>query len=337
MENDQGTPSAPAPATEALDVDSAASLFASILPPDWAEKGVSELQAGEPAEKPAETPTDSKPEAPKAEDEEKSEETDEEDGESEETPPEPVKYKIGDQEYTQEELEKSLLRHADYTRKTQALAEEKKTFESEKASTVAERTKFIEAAKQALRTIDEYVPKEPDWQAIKAQHPDKFAEAHAEWTLLQQERKKIADELATAEQKQMQEEMDKVQKHVEAEHARLLEVLPEFKEPATAKALMKYATEVLGFTPEQVANVSDHRLILLLHKASQFDLSQAKKSDPTPAPGAPRKPAVLTPGAEPPSNPSTVRARKVRDAAAAARKSGRLEDAARAFELSLPD
>ncbi|MCC2627577.1 MAG: hypothetical protein K0S14_1227 [Thermomicrobiales bacterium] len=337
MANDQGTPSAPAPATEALDTDSAASLLERLLPSDWEENGVSELQAEDAS---ADAPATPAPDAPKAEDEEESEETQDDADEPEEpTPPAPQKVKVGDQEYTLEELEKSILRHADYTRKTQAVAEDRKILETAKAETAAERTKYLEGLKQYEKSLQELVPTEPNWDAIKAQHPEKFAEAVAEWTLIKQEREKVASEIAAAEAKQAEERRETFQKHVDAEYTRLLEVLPEFKEPATVKALMKYATEVAGFTPEQVQSVADHRLMMILYKASQYDLAKAtKKGEPVPAtPTGTKKTPVLQPGATPPSSPSSSRDRRVREAVAAARKSGKVDDAARAFQQMLPE
>lgn len=138
------------------------------------DEGASE----EPEEQPESTDADEEQEAPKEssdeEDDEKPDESDDEEGEQSEEeeeeadPDEPVelsddkKVKVGDEVLTGKELREGRLRQADYTRKTQQLAEQRKEFEADQ-----------QAIKQWFQSL-----KDP--QELRAQIADMFPEAFDE-------------------------------------------------------------------------------------------------------------------------------------------------------------
>ena len=90
---------------------------------------------------------------------------------------------------------------------------------------------------------------------------------------------------------------------------------------------MEFATG-LGYTTEEIAQVSDHRVLLLLRKAMLYDRGQARK------PAAKQrieKVKVAKPGTGTKTTKSKTKAARQRLA-----KSGRVEDAAELF-LELED
>jgi hypothetical protein len=117
---------------------------------------------------------------------------------------------------------------------------------------------------------------------------------------------------------------------VAEERGKLLEALPEWKDPKMAakeKAeLMQYATVNLGFTEDQVGQISDHRAILALRKAMLYDRGQQRAA--TRKPVVDKKTVVAKPGPANKRKPMTELTKaKIRLA-----KTGSKRDAATVFE-----
>jgi hypothetical protein len=215
-------------------------------------------------------------------------------------------------------------RNQSYTRKSMALAEERKSFETERVSTKQEREEYanlIPRLRAALET------KEPDWAKLKAEDPANYASTWADW---QQNQAKI-NSLRLEEQRlstQKQADYEKARDTVLAEQRnQLLSKLPSWKDP---KVAVKEAAEItavlesLGFSGDDL-QIYDHRAVLLARLAAKYQKGLATRSGVTQqrADAAP----VLKPGAGP--------AKKVRAGAAEQKqfnKTGSLKDAAKLFE-----
>ena len=142
-----------------------------------------ETEASEPLEKPTEAdadetpveeveevvePTDETTEAEEGADEELEESEDDEDT---------FVYEINGKEYTPEDieaLESGNLMQADYTKKTQAHAEEVKTFNDEKALFETDKAKVSDLSAQLEVLVAE--DEEIDWADLKEFDPDKYIE-----------------------------------------------------------------------------------------------------------------------------------------------------------------
>jgi hypothetical protein len=78
-----------------------------------------------------------------------------------------------------------------------------------------------------------------------------------------------------------QEEQVKQLQTVKVKESRaLLEAVPSWKDPAKAKAektmLIEFGQK-MGFTPQELGNIYDHRVVLALRKAALYDQMQAKR------------------------------------------------------------
>lgn len=245
-----------------------------------------------------------------AEVEEGDEESDEDASDSEEGEEEseegdveeaPAKYRVkvdGEEvEVDHDELLKGYSRTAAFTKKSMALAEEKKSFEAERAAVQAERQAYAQYLDQLAKAVQ---PQEPDWNTIRSESPEKLPEVYADYQLKLNQFKEIEAEKQATQQKIDAENIKMLRTHLSTEQQKLVEAVPEWKDPEKFKAgqqsLRKYATEKLGFTDDDLAQVRDHRVMLLLRKAMLFDGAQAPKQ-PQKAGTTPVTKKTLKPGA----------------------------------------
>jgi hypothetical protein len=208
---------------------------------------------------------------------------------------------------------------ADYTRKTQEAAEEKRTVAIKAQAVQAQeqllnanfqRAVALKAAQDKLSQYDKL-----DWQSIAQQDPAQATQLnlaqqqlsrevqklYAEWQHGESERARITD----AQRRQAIEEGQReLQKHI-----------PKWS-PEVQKAIAEN-TKSYGYTDEELASVTDPRLVRVLHDALQWKKLQAEK------PKAMQKvadaPKVLKPSAPQPkkTNQSAIERLK---------KFGRVED-----------
>jgi hypothetical protein len=175
----------------------------------------------------------------------------------------------------------AVLRQADYTRKTQALAEEKRKFESEEATPLREeRRYYAERVAQLEEAIQALAPTaEPDWNTLR---PEDVPQAMAQWRSQVQRMEKIRAEREHVEGLHQQDENRKFQAMLAQEHEKLKAALPDMADAEKGTALkadlVSYAKS-LGFSDDDLAQVTDHRVLVLLNKARMHD--QAVRRKPT--------------------------------------------------------
>lgn len=317
---------------DSLNVDTAVPVFESWLSeqehkpdtetppaPKTPEPVVTEPADVEASTEPAET------------DEVESEATDE----NAETPPEEpnqifrTKVNGEEVEVTLDELLKGYSRTSDYTRKTQEIAAQRKAQEAEFAAVREERQKYAANLTQLEQALQDATPQEPDWARLQQENPADFPAQWALWSAHKERMTAIRQEREQAQQSVQQDQVQSRQSHIEAERSRLLEVIPEWKNPETAKAektkLVAFA-QTLGYTAEELAQVVDHRPLVMLRKAMLWDEAQKAK------PVIRQKIERVTTARPGPANgvarpPVTDETRALQRLA----KTGRQEDAAAAF------
>ena len=298
------------------------------------EEAVEETQEAEEVEE--EAPEE---EGQAEEETEESEQSEEEEAEEEVelVAEEDLKYtiKVGGEEMEVdiEELKSGYQRQADYTRKSQALAEQRKGTEkiqSERMQLEQERQMYAnglqmlqEQQSAKLQDFDSV-----DWETLKQEDPyaymikkDEYRDAQERVSNAAQQQALIQQEQHTAAQKVRGE-------FVQQEYARLVAALPEWndKDSTIKKDIQEYATSV-GFRPEEINQLADHRSVLVIKKAMEFDKLTKKV--------APKKKAVK----KVPKVQKAGRGKSKEDTAAEAlkkkrarlRKSGKQDDAASLF------
>lgn len=177
---------------------------------------------------------------------------------------------------SKDEAKNGYLRQQDYTQKAQNLARERQESQAHIAQQFAQVTQMSQEIGQ-LTNIDAALRDygNVDWQTLRNDDPTAFAVHQAEFNNLRIQR---GDVVAAIGQKQAAFSATQAQQFAQqtAEAERHLQSLPGFTKEHLAT--MKESGIKAGFTPQELATVSDKRQMEVLWKAAQYDRMQADKS-----------------------------------------------------------
>ena len=243
-----------------------------------------------------------------------------------------VKIDGKDTEVTEDELLSGYSRQADYTRKSQVLAEQRKKMDEELAATQQERQQYqsqLEQFKiQADSKLEEF--KSVDWTKLKEEDPMEYALKRDQYRELQENKRLVAEEQQNLAQKQQAEMQTKWNEELAKQQEVMAQRLPEWNDPEKGPKLkqnIKSFALKKGFTEQEVDSLIDARSVDVLHKAMMYEtLLEAKISQKK----AKVVPKVQKPGA--PSTKSEVNSEKVKQTRARLKRSGRVDDAALAIK-----
>ncbi len=274
--------------TSVLTDDTAAESFEKMLlgTPDTQheDEEPEEVEQGEDSE-------DAPDEAPEAEQEP------EEDPEEAEAPTVfTVKIDGKEQQVPVDELIKGYQRTADYTRKTQEAAELRKTANAELEAAKSERAHYQQHLEKLQQMIQQSAPQEPDWLQLATENPAEYVRQQALFAQYRARQQSLEYERQQLTEREEAEQARVAQQQRAEEKAKLLEAIPAWKDPKKLKAdkaaLQDFASSV-GFTPEDIDTVDDHRVLVILRKAMLYDKGiSARTLRPVPAQG----PRPATPG-----------------------------------------
>ena len=278
---------------------------------------------------------DSDAESEEYEESEESEVEQEEADESEEPQKFRVKAAGEEREVTLDELIKSYQLGTDYTKKSQAVAEERKAVEAERQAvqeakqlrdTYAERLQYIE---QALMQPQET----ENLEYLKETDPIGYAVKVAEMSQREKQLAQVQAERAHIAQQQEYDRQQQLRATVAQEAEKLVGALPDYADPVKGEVIRKeirsYGKQA-GFSDDELANVFDSRAVLTLYKAMQYD--KLKASQPAIAKKVNDAPKAMKPGV---SNQRDSNAEDLKKMKARVRQSGKITDAAAAFERFL--
>jgi Tfp pilus assembly protein PilN len=310
-------------------IGGAANAFMSILAPQTKEAEADpEVRADDSSEE-----TYDEPQA--EESDVSAEEAEYQDEVVEEAPKYRVKANGEELEVSLDELLNGYSRTADYQKKTQSLAEQRKSVE-------AERVKIDEAAKtrdtyaQRLQVIEQLLSQQDsteNLQELKESDPIGYAIKVAERSEREKQLQAVQAERQRVQQEQQALHGQRMNQHIQSEQEKLKTIIPEFKDEAKADVIRRdirsYAKSI-GFSDQELSQVYDSRAVQTLYKSMQYDKLMAGKS------GATKKvasaPKTLKPGT---SNPQSSEQEAQKKDFAQLRKTGNKRDAARLFERFL--
>lgn len=220
------------------------------------------------------------------------------------------------------ELKEALLRQADYTRKTQEVAETRKQVE-ERAQLLAAQERVLQVGFEKaveLREIQNRLAQfeQVDWQNLVDTDPVQATKLNLAYQQLQREAAQKQQEFQQVTQQREQLNAHQLQQTLAEAQKDLLSRIPNFGAEVAAK--IKEAGKAYGISDAELSSVIDPRYVHVLHDAMQWRALQAQK------PQAMKKvveaPKVVKPQAQQPK-PRTNQA-----AADRLKKSGRIEDLA---------
>ena len=257
------------------------------------------------------------------------------DGEEQEQPTYLVKAAGEEREVTLNELIKSYQLGTDYTKKSQAVAEERKAVEAERQA-VQEAKQMRDTYAQRLEMIEQMlVPQqqEENLEYLKETDPIGYSVKVAEMIQRDKQLAAVQAERHRINQQQEQDRQVQMQSVVAEEMQKLSSYIPEFTDPAKGEAIrndIRAFGKQIGFSDNELAAVYDSRAVLTLYKAMQYDKLVASK--PAITKKVNEAPKAIKSGVSKPRDSSAEEIKKLK---ARARSSGSVRDAASVFERFL--
>ena len=221
-------------------------------------------------------------------------------------------------------------RQADYSRKTAAVAEERKQVHAMAQQIQTERAQYAQLLTALQQQMAQEAQREPNWEKLYAEDPLEYVrqkDLHRE----RQERLQAA----TVEQQRVtalmqQQQSQELRRVVQEGRETLVEAIPAWKDQSRWEAdrvkLRTYAVEKLGYSEEEVSQVFDPRAVLALYRSMRHDEIMAKRPAPNPQTG-PKPMRAGSPQTAPARRTGEITRQKQRLA-----KTGNVKDAAKLFE-----
>jgi hypothetical protein len=263
-------------------------------------------------------------------DETDSEQSDEEGDSEEEEQPQVFTVKVDGKEVdvTLDELQKGYSRTQDYTRKTQQIAEVRKQTEAELQEVRAEREQYAQLLGALQAQVQQAAQPQVDWDRLYQEDPIEWVrqrelvrENQEKAAAIQSEQQRLA-QLSQREQAQQREAL------LAQEQEALVAAIPEWKDAKKAqaeKAMLVQFGQKIGFTPDDLKNVVDHRAVVMLRKAALYDQMMSKRGQIKPVTNNGPRPAKPGAAGRVSSNTEAMRAQQ------RLAKTGRVDDAADAI------
>jgi hypothetical protein len=236
-------------------------------------------------------------------------------------------------EYTLKDLrDKAQMFQAAEHRLEEAKTKAKAIVQEATAKNEATQAQFATAAKliESAESMLDQDTKAVDWQKLREEDPAEYSARKAEVAERRERIEQMKHEASSAYQEAVKQNLAEFEKnrlqHLQEQHTLLLDKLPEWQDADKAKAGKAKLADYLmkqGFSDQDVAGASDHRLILMARKAMLYDELQANTD------AAKKKvakvPKVLKPGALKPKD--QISRERVVQARSRLRQTGKLDDA----------
>ncbi len=167
-------------------------------------------------------------------------------------------------------LKGAFLMHADYTRKTQEVAEQRRALD-ERQSTIGQQAQLLQEHAQdisRLIALNDQIAQfdKVEWAGLRQSHPAEAQDLWFSYMQLQDARNKALGALQAKVTNRTQELQRQTAKRFDEGRAILQRDIKDWS-PDLAGKLTSFGVKELGFTPEEISAVSDPRLIKLMHRA----------------------------------------------------------------------
>jgi hypothetical protein len=272
-------------------------------------------------------------------DEEDLEYDDEEDGEEEteveEVEEQPV-YRVtvdgSEIEVTQDELINGYSRQQDYTRKTQELANQRKTIEEQSKELAQRDAIYAQLLPKLEAELQASMVDEPDWKTLVDEDPVAYVREQQIWNEKKEKLEAAKAERQRLEKEAYEKQQQQLAQFVQEGQQKLLEIVPEWKNAEVAQkeklAIRDYGINVLGYAPQEMDAIYDYRALLGLRNAwlNSKTVEATKKKPTQKAPARVARPGTTT------RKKTVAPAKRAKQVLA---KSGKVQDAAKVFEQFL--
>ena len=200
-------------------------------------------------------------------------------------------------------LKGAFMMQADYTRKTQEVAELRKAVETERQRVQQAGTAEV-AARAQLLALDEQIARfqRVDWDAWENGDPFEAQKGWRQYQQLQQVRGQAASRLVILAQQRGIEEQRETATLIEQGRAELARDIRGWSDTLAA-SLLETGVRQYGFERAEIEEFTDPRMVKVLHDAHQFHLLQGKQKQARRHEAAQGvRPAARIGGATPPAS-----------------------------------
>ena len=191
-----------------------------------------------------------------------------------------VKASGEEKDVTLDELVSGYQKSTDYTQKSQQLAEERKKVEAY-AQEVQNAMRTREAYAQKLSQVEQYLVNSQDpsenLEELKENDPIQYAIKVAEQTEANKKINAIRQEQQKVAQEQHHYQLQQQNQVVQNEAKMLSEKVKEFSDPKKAEQIkndIRNFGKSVGFSDQELSQVYDHRHVMILQKAMEYDKLQ---------------------------------------------------------------
>lgn len=261
---------------------------------------------------------------------------DEEQNEVEDVVEQPTSYKVkidGEEvEVTLDELQSGYSRQQDYTRKTQELAQQRKFIEQQQQELAQRDAIYAQLLPKLEAQLSADLANEPDWNRLYEDDPVGYVREKQLWDERKEKLKATQAENQRLQQEALVKQQQQLAQFVEYGQQKLLEIVPEWKNPEIAQqeklAIRDYGINTLGYTPQEMDSIYDYRALLGLRNAwlNNKTVEATKKKPTEKAPARVARPGAVT------KVKSVAPAKRAKQRLA---KTGKTSDAAKVFEQML--
>ena len=238
------------------------------------------------------------------------------------------KVKVAGQEFnvTLDELRNGYSRDADYRRKTEDLAYDKKQFQTESEKQRQDYSTKLSELNQMMSVAQQQLNAEINSADLEKLYEEDPTEA----ARIEHRLKKKQEKLNQAMQKTQSEQKKQFDGFLQDQQRKLVQKMPEFSNPEKAsqlKSSMKNTLNSYGFNDQEIAQVYDHRIVMLVNDAMKY--RNLQKAKPNIAKKISKPGKVFSSGVKQTKADINLKARK--DKLSRLRKSGSTKDAASIF------
>jgi len=173
-----------------------------------------------------------------------------------------------------EKVRKGLMLNADYTRKTQELAEQRKAFETERQA-ITQADEHEINARGNLAMLDQQIAQyaKVDWRAWNDNDPFEAQKAFQQYQLLKDAKTETTNYLSALRTERTSKEQQETAKRLEEGRSTIVSHIPEWSPTYSAK-LFSDAQKIFGLTSSDLEGIDDPRVIIVLDAAVRGKASQ---------------------------------------------------------------
>ena len=246
-----------------------------------------------------------------------------------------VKAAGEEREVTLQELIEGYQKGTDYHKKTNALAEQRKAVEAEKAA-VEQAKQARDAYAERLKVMDQFLSQQmqgEDIESLKETDPIAYAVKVAEITRQEKQLQQLRAEQQRIAREQQAEQEVQMERRIAEEAQKVASAIPDYADPKKGEKVrsdLRAFAKSIGYSDAELASATDSRAVVTLWMAAQYQKLQQSK------PGVTKKvteaPKLLKPGT---ATGKTIQSEAAKQDFARLKKTGSRQDAARVFERFL--